>query len=82
MYQYYVMEIQKYANGEYGNLTHFAYDEDVDTARLKGEAKYHEVLASAAVSALPTHGAILMSSECQPILYQCYHHKVAEPAAE
>jgi len=39
MYQYYIIELQHYANGEFGNLTHFAYDEDADKARLKGESQ-------------------------------------------
>lgn len=50
MYQYYVMEIQKYQNGEYGDQKHFVYDEDATKARLKGESKYYEVLSAAAVS--------------------------------
>lgn len=74
MYQYYIIELQKYQNGEYGNLTHFAYDADPDKARLKGESKYHEVLAAAAVSDLAEHGAILMSSQCVPIEHKCYTH--------
>ena len=78
MYQYYVIEIQKYVNGEYGNLTHYAYDADQDTARLKGESKYYEVLAAAAISNLPEHGAILMSSQCVPIEHKCYMHPQAE----
>ena len=61
MYQYYVIEIQKYADGTYGHIVHPAYDEDQMEARLKGESKYHEVLAAAAISQLPQHGAMLMS---------------------
>ena len=72
MYQYYVIEIQKYHDGTYGNITHFAYDEDQNKARLKGESRYYEVLAAAAVSDLPEHGAILMSSQCTPIYNKCY----------
>ena len=49
MINYYILEIQKYANGEYGHIVHFAYDEDATKARLKAESKYHQVLASAAV---------------------------------
>lgn len=76
MYQYYVIELQKYNDGSYGNLTHFAYDENADKARLKGEAKYYEVLAAAAVSNLPQHAAILMSSSGEPIEHKCYEHPV------
>ena len=74
MYQYYVFEIQKYPDGSYGDITHFAYDEDPDKARLKGESKYHQVLAAAAASTLPEHGAVLMSSQCEPIEHKCYFH--------
>ena len=83
MTQFYVVEIQQYANGEYGHIVHYAFDADPDKARLKGEAKYHEVLAAAAVSELPTHAAIMFSTEGFPIMNQCYKHKVTtEPTPE
>lgn len=75
MYQFYVVEVQKYANGEYGHLVHFAYDEDADKAKLKAESKYHEVLAAAAVSELPEHSAIMFSTEGFPLMHQCYKHE-------
>lgn len=75
MHQYYVIEIQQYQNGEFGHLVHFAYDVDPAKARLKGESKYHEVLAAAAVSDLVMHGAILINAEdCVPVMHQCYAH--------
>ena len=80
MYQYYIIELQHYANGEIGNLTHFAYYEDADKARLKGESKYHEVLAAAAVSTIPEHAAVLMSSTGEPIEHKCYVHPVTQIA--
>ena len=67
--QFYIVEIQQYANGEYGHIVHFAYDADPEKARLKGEAKYYEVLAAAAVSDLPTHSAIMFSTEGFPIMH-------------
>lgn len=76
IYQYYVVEIQQYANGEYGHLVHFAYDADPDRARLKGEAKYHEILAAAAVSELPSHAAILFTTDGFPLMHQVYKHAV------
>ena len=81
MTQFYVVEIQQYPSGEYGHIVHFAYDADADRARLKGEAKYHEVLAAAAVSELPSHAAIMFSAEGHPIMHQCYRHAAA-PAAQ
>ena len=73
MFKYYVLEIQTHQDGSYGHIRHFVYDEDERTARLKGESKYHEVLAAAAISELPYHGAILISNECAPLAYQCYN---------
>lgn len=74
VYQFYIMEIQQYADGSYGDIKHFAYDEDADKARLKAESKYYEVLAAAAVSNLRSHAAILFSSDGTPIMNKCYKH--------
>lgn len=84
MTQFYIIEIQKYYNGEFGHIVHFAYDADADKARLKAESKYHEVLAAAAVSETAEHSAILISSEGFPVMHQCYKHVIPaeEPAAE
>ena len=76
MYQFYVVEIQQYANGEYGHLVHLACDENADKARMKAEAKYHQVLAAAAISELPSHAAIMFTWEGYPIMHQCYYHNV------
>lgn len=81
MYQYYIIEIQKYANGEYGHLVHWASDENADRARMKAESKYHEVLAAAAISELPQHAAALLASDGAELMRQCYYHTAA-PAAE
>ncbi len=45
MTQFYVVEIQQYANGEYGHIIHYVYDENPDAARNKGDSKYYEVMA-------------------------------------
>lgn len=82
MTQFYVVEIQQYANGEFGHIVHYVFDESTEKARLKGEAKYHEVLAAAAVSELPTHAAIMFSTEGFPIMHQCYKHGAETAAAE
>lgn len=82
MTQYYIIELQQYQNGEYGNLTHFAYDEDATKARLKAESKYHEVLAAAAVSELKQHSATLLTSDGRCIMNQCYKHEVVQPEPE
>lgn len=82
MTQFYIVEIQQYANGDYGHIVHFAFDADPEKARLKGEAKYYEVLAAAAVSELPTHSAIMFSTEGFPLMHQCYKHDGATVSAE
>ena len=74
------MEIQQYADGSYGDIKHFSYDENADKARMKGESKYYEVLAAAAVSNLPSHAAILFSAEGYPVMHQCYKHTVTPEA--
>ena len=74
MTQFYVLEIQQYANGEYGHIVHFAADENPDKARNKGDAKYYEVLSAAAVSELPSHSAVLVASDGTPIMNKCYTH--------
>ena len=73
--QYYVVEVQKNANGEFGHNVFWLYDENADKARLKGEAKYHEVLAAAAVSNLAEHSAIMFASDGTPLMHQCYKHE-------
>ena len=78
MAQYYVLEIQQYANGEFGHLVHYAYDADANKARLKGESKYHAVISAAALSELPSHAAILIASNGFPIEYKCYAHETQE----
>lgn len=84
MTQFYIVEIQQYANGEFGHIVHYAWDENPDQARLKAESKYYQVLSAAAVSDLPSHAAILFSSEGFPVMNQCYKHSVpaVQPAPE
>ena len=82
MNQFYIIEIQQYTNGEFGHIVHFAFDENATKARLKAEAKYHEVLASAAVSELPQHSATLLTSDGRAIMNQCYRHEIVEPEVE
>ena len=83
MYQYYIIEIQKTFSGEYGHIVHWAFDEDKEMARLKGESKFHEVLAAAAVSQTDTHSAILIDSNGSPIKNQYYRHtQHVEPEPE
>lgn len=83
--QFYIVEIRQYPSGEYEHTVHYAWDEDPDKARLKGESKYHEVLAEAAVSNTLSHAAIMFSTEGFPVHNECYKHTVTvaeEPIAE
>ena len=86
MYQNYVVEIQKFHNGEYAHNVFWLYDEDADKAMQKAEAKFHEVLSYAAVSDTASHAAILFTSEGFPCRNECYHHDpipvVEEPVEE
>ena len=78
MNQFYIIEIQQYTNGEFGHIVHFAFDENATKARLKAEAKYHEVLAAAAVSELPQH----ITSDGRAVMNQCYRHEIVQPEPE
>ena len=82
MTQYYILEIQQYADGSYGDIRHVAYDEDPTKARLKAESKYHEVLAAAAVSELPQHSATLLTSDGRAVMNQVYRHDAVQPEVE
>lgn len=82
MTQFYIVEIQQYQSGEFGHIVHYAYDEDANKAQLKAESKYYEVLSAAAVSELPSHAAILFSSEGFPMMNKCYFHGASAPAEE
>ena len=82
MVQYYVLEIQQHAGGAFGHIVHWAYDASADRARMKAEAKYHEVLAAAAVSELPSHAASLLASDGTCLMHQCYRHDVVGAAAD
>lgn len=82
MNQYYIIEIQQYANGEYGHQVHFAFDADASKARLKAESKYHEVLAAAAVSELQSHSATLLTADGRVVMNQCYKHALPQSTPE
>lgn len=73
--KYIVTEIQTFDTGAVSTPS-YAYDD-----RLSAEAKYHSILSGAAVSKLPVHACVLMTSEGRPLMNQCYTHKV-EPEQE
>ena len=63
-----VIELQKNAEGVVSNIvTSF---ENLAEA----ESKYYSILASAAISNVPVHSAIIVSEEGFPVKHQCYKH--------
>ena len=67
--KYIVMEIQVFDTGAVSTPT-YSYDN-----RLSAEAKYHSILASAAVSKLPEHTCVLFTSEGRLLMSQSYKHE-------
>ena len=78
MTQLYIIEIKKNASDEFEHNVNWVWDEDPNKARLKGESKYHEILAAAAVSDMKEHSAILFTSEGFPLMHNCYKHDLVE----
>lgn len=72
MMKYLVIEIQHNQDGTVGNFI-FAYDD-----RNQAESKYHSILASAAISTVYIHTAVLMSSTGVQIAHQSYTHAEEE----
>lgn len=70
--RYIVIELQTNADGSVGNFV-WAFD-----SRNQAEQKYHTVLAAAAVSELPTHAAVLLTSKGYELAQQCYEHGEAD----
>ena len=65
---YIVIELQKNAEGIVSNIvTSFE-------TLAEAESKYYSVLASAAISKIPVHSAIIVSEEGFPVKHQCYKH--------
>lgn len=63
-----VIEIQTSANGAVSTLT-WQYD-----SLNSAEAKYHSVLAAAAVSSLPCHAAVVMTNAGTVVKSEFYRH--------
>ena len=53
-----------------------AYDD-----RNQAENKYHAILSAAAVSAVPKHGAVMLTDEGTRLKNECYIHE-QEPVVE
>lgn len=70
--KYIVTELQTFADGSITTPS-YAYDK-----RESAEAKYHTILAAAAVSKLPVHAAVMMTSDGGYIAAQAYEHGEAD----
>lgn len=64
-----VIELQKNAEGVVSNIV-----TSFDTL-AEAESKYYTILASAAISKVPVHSAIIVSEEGFPVKHQCYKHQ-------
>lgn len=74
--KYLVIEIQTNTDGSVGNIV-TAYDD-----RNTAESAYHGILASAAVSSLPCHAAMIVTNEAHVIMGARYTRGVLEPTEE
>lgn len=74
--KYIVTEIQTFDTGSIATPS-YAYDD-----RLAAESKYHALLSGAAVSKLPLHAVVLMTSDGRIVASQSYTHSVEEPVPE
>ena len=68
-----VMEIQVFADGNMSTPC-YRYND-----RYSAEAKYHSILSSASVSALPIHSAVMLTQEGYYIKSEHYEHPTEEP---
>ena len=67
---YIVLELQTMAGGQVGNFV-WSF-----STREEAFAKYHTVLASAAVSALPVHASVILDNKGLQIAAQAFEHEV------
>lgn len=68
MAKFLVTEIQTWESGAVQNPT-WAYDDE-----MAAVAKYHAVLAAAAVSKLPVHACAVFTNEGFPLRHECFKH--------
>ena len=65
---YIVIEIQTDSSGKVSTLVYQFTD------RLQADAKFHTILAAAAVSALPIHAAVIMTNTGTMVKSEFYRH--------
>lgn len=66
--KYLVIEIQTTSDGTVSNIV-TAYD-----SLAAAESNYYAVLSAAAVSAVYSHGAVLITDDCRPVMNNVYKH--------
>lgn len=69
MTKYLVIELQTFPDGAMTSPA-YAYD-----TQASAENKYHTILASAAVSKLPIHTALLINNRGYVMETKCYEHE-------
>jgi len=72
--KYIVIELQTNADGTVGNIVN-AYDD-----RNAAESQYHSVLSAAAISNVPVHSCIMITSEGRPLDWKFYDHRTSTEA--
>ena len=70
-----IMEVQSFADGGISTPCYAYSDQN------RAEQKYHSVLSSAAVSALPKHTCFMLTDDGYVVKSECYKHEV-EPEPE
>jgi hypothetical protein len=65
---YIVVELQKNADGVVSNIV-TSYN-----TLAEAENKYYSILASACISKIPVHSAVIISEEGFTVRSQCYKH--------
>lgn len=65
---YIVIELQKNADGVVSNIV-TSYN-----TLSEAQSAYYSVLASAAISNVPVHSAIIVSEEGFPVEHKCFKH--------
>ena len=72
--KYLVIELQTNAENQVATIV-TSHD-----SKLEAEAKFHTVLAAAAVSSVRQHGAMMFTSTGKFLESDCYTHPAPEPA--
>ena len=82
IYQFYIIEIKRLANGEYEHNVQWAYDTDINLARRKAESIAHGLLKDAALSETLLHSVTVLTDEGHQVLNKVYHNIDSEEDEE